>query len=422
MIARGPSRPPPRESATTASLAGVIRGAAAVVALASFFVCAQAGAGTVAGMNTARALGRPSVGAHAVMGRLPAKVLAGVSAARREASGSRAAGPKTTRSRVTGRLSVSPARLTYRGGRVSLTWSSSGAKTCTLSASPRFWSGKNPAHIKCRGRIRVTLPAFALGARWKFTFTARSGKGATTVHQAFALQAPPFPTSANWAGYAISSGTPVTKATGEFRVPKLKCGDTTNASEAMWVGIGGDGAGTGDLLQTGVESTCDLGIQVENPAWWEEFPEFFSDTFDNMTVSPGDLIQASVYQDTDGSWFTRLDDLTTRISGVMHTGDHWGTVADAAPTVWVDEEGDASTVSYGGGTSAEWIVEDYGLSNGTLVPFANFGTVAFSHLTTSLPSWSLTPADAIGLGNKNGRLLAAPSAPASSGFSVAYTG
>jgi Peptidase A4 family len=305
---------------------------------------------------------------------------------------------------------------------VSVSWSSSGAKSCTLSASPRFWSGKNPARVRCRGRIQVTLPAVALAARWKFTFTVRSGKRAATVRQTFALQPPPFPTSINWSGYALSPGTPVTKVTGEFRVPKLKCGDTTNGSEAMWVGIGGDGTGTGDLLQTGVQSSCSLGIQVENPAWWEEFPEFFSDNFDNMTVSPGDLIQASVYRDTDGSWFTRLDDVTTRISGVMHTGERWGTVADSNPTVWLDNQGDASAVAYTGGSSAEWIVEDFGLSNGNLVPFADFGTVAFSNLTTSLPSWSLTPADAIGLRDKSGLLLAAPSEPAGTGFSVAYTG
>jgi hypothetical protein len=80
-------------------------------------------------------------------------------------------------------------------------------------------------------------------------------------------------------------------------------------------------------------------------------------------------------------------------------------------------------VSYAGGSSAEWIIEDYGNSAGTPVPFADFGTVAFNNLTTSLPSWSLTADDAIGLGDSNDLLLAAPSPPDSSGnFSVIYTG
>jgi Peptidase A4 family len=402
-----------------ASLAGVIRGAAAVVAVASFFACAPAWAGTVIDVNASHAAGHPKAVARGLMGQLPARVLAGVSA-RRDVQLKAA----PAHARPKGHFAVSPGRLTYRGGHVSLAWSSSHATRCTLSASPRFWTGANPARVRCRGKIRVTVPAVALGSRWKFTFKASTGKGrSTVVHRTFALQAPPFATSINWAGYAIS-GTAVTKATGEFRVPTLHCNDTTNGSEAMWVGIGGDGAATGDLLQTGVESSCSLGIQVESPAWWEEYPEYVSDDFQGLTVSPGDLIQASVYEDTDGSWFTRLDDLTTRVSGVMHTGDSWGTVEDATPTVWVEKEGDASGVTYSGGTSAEWIIEDFAFSNGTLVPFANFGNVAFSNLTTSLPAWSLTAADAIGLRNRKGLLLAAPSAHASpsGGFSVVYTG
>jgi hypothetical protein len=144
--------------------------------------------------------------------------------------------------------------------------------------------------------------------------------------------------------------------------------------------------------------------------------------FQGMSVSPGDRIAASVYQASGGSWFTRLDDLTTGISRLMQTGNAWGTVSDANPTTWLQREGDASKVSYNGGSSAEWIIEDYGLANGPQVPFADFGTVAFSNLATSIPSWSLTPGEEIGLGDQNGLLLAAPSAPSGFGFSVTYTG
>jgi hypothetical protein len=171
-----------------------------------------------------------------------------------------------------------------------------------------------------------------------------------------------------------------------------------------------------------VQSTCSGGVQVVNPAWWEEFPEYPAVNFNSMSVSPGDQIQASVYRATDSSWYTRLDDLTTGISGLMHTGEAWGTVADSAPTTWLQQEGDASTVSYTGGSSAEWILEDPAYVNGTQAPLAHFGTVAFANLTTSLPPWSLTPSEAIGIGDKNGLLLAAPSAPSGNAFSVTYTG
>ena len=270
----------------------------------------------------------------------------------------------------------------------------------------------------------MTLPAVALGLRWTFKFTAKGAKGrAAVVRRAFVVQAPPFDTSTNWAGYAIQSSSPVTEASGQFTVPTLNCSDTTDASEAMWVGIGGDGASTGDLLQTGVVSTCAGGVQVENPGWWEEFPEYSVVPFQTMSVSPGDQITASVYQASDGSWLTRVADLTSGVSGEVETANRWGQVHDSNPGAWVDREGDASTVSYAGGSSAEWIIEDYGLSNGTQVSFADFGTVAFHNLTTSLPSWSLTAADAIGLRDRNYLLLAAPSSPDSSGnFSLNYTG
>ncbi|MFL5941722.1 MAG: G1 family glutamic endopeptidase [Gaiellaceae bacterium] len=244
------------------------------------------------------------------------------------------------------------------------------------------------------------------------------------MRRALVLQAPPFAVSSNWAGYVVPSSSFVTEASGEFTVPTLNCGHTMDASESTWVGIGGGGGGSsGDLLQTGVDSDCVAGVQVENPGWWEEFPEYYAVNFESMSVSPGDQIEASVYQATDGSWVTRLDDLTTGVSGMMDTGHAWGTVLDSAPTTWVAQEGNASTISYTGGHTAEWIVEDFGRADGSLVPFADFGSLGFSNLTTSLSSWSLTSDEEVGLGDSSGNLLAAPSTPDSSnGFSVTYTG
>jgi hypothetical protein len=64
----------------------------------------------------------------------------------------------------------------------------------------------------------------------------------------------------------------------------------------------------------------------------------------------------------------------------------------------------------------------FGDSNGNPVPFADFGTVGFNSLTTSLPSWSLVANDAVGLADSHGLLLAAPSSPSGNSFSVTYTG
>jgi Peptidase A4 family len=317
------------------------------------------------------------------------------------------------------RLSVGPATLTYRGGRPTLRWSTSHATRCTLSVEPRFWTRGNPTRDRCRGRVRLAVPATAFHQRWTFTLRARNAAGRTVVaRKTLVVHAPPFAVSPNWSGYVVRSTAPVTAVSGRFTVPRLNCGHVKRASESTWVGTGGAGGSSGDLLQTGVRSDCVAGAQDRWYAWWDEFPETAEVDFPSMSVSTGDSMSASVARNPDGSWTTRLDDLSTGISGVMTTGSAYGTVLDSSPTAWLDEEG-SSAGSYAGGRTAEWIVEAF-----QIVPLADFGSVAFSGLTTSLPSWKLTGDEALGLGDGFGSLYAAPSGPDSSqhGFSVTYTG
>jgi hypothetical protein len=397
----------------------VRRGAAVIVAVIGFSMCAPAWASTQIGQATSLRSVRP------VLGRLPSSAVGHLNASVRQASVARTARVTKATRPAKGRLTLTPASLTYQGGHMKLSWSGVHAKVCTLSSKPRFWSGRNPARVKCHGKITATLPALALAVHWTFTFKAKNAKGeASTVRRTLTLHKPPFPVSSNWSGYIVPSATPVTSVSGDFTVPTLNCKKTPNAGEAAWVGTGGAGETSGDLLQTGVVSECIRGTQVVDPAWWEEFPQYPADLFKSMNVSPGDHIAASVTQGTDATWTTRLDDLTTAVSGVMHTGDYWGTVSDLDPSTFVTTEGDAALVSYSGGLTAEWIVEDYGTAGGSLVPFADFGTVTFTGLATNLPTWGLTASEQVGLGDRNGLLLAVPSAPDSSGkgFSVAYTG
>jgi hypothetical protein len=322
-------------------------------------------------------------------------------------------------------LSVSPGTLTYLGGRVTVKWSSAHATRCTLTASPRFWAGRDSKHVKCHGRIRPVIAAAALPLRWQFTLRAKNAKGqVAVVRRKLVVHAPPFAVSPNWSGYVVPSTTPVTSVSGQFTVPKLNCKHTPNAGESTWAGIGGAGASSGDLLQTGVRSDCEGGAQRNDAAWWEEYPQKPEIDFNTMSVSPGDSMRASVVQNPGGSWTTRLDDLTTGISGVMTTGQSFGTVLDSSPTVWLHEEGSAAAVSYAGGYTAEWIVEAFEFSNGFLVQLADFGKVTFTGLTTSVPGWKLTGAEQVGIGDEGGYLYDAPSRPDSSGrgFSVSYVG
>ena len=53
-----------------------------------------------------------------------------------------------------------------------------------------------------------------------------------------------------------------------------------------------------------------------------------------------------------------MDDLTTGLSGVMTIGSGWGVRTDACDGTF-DPQGHTTNLSFSGGYTAEWIVEDY---------------------------------------------------------------
>jgi hypothetical protein len=328
-------------------------------------------------------------------------------------------------SHPTATLTVSPSTMASTGGSLTLAYSAQGAATCTLSSSPAFWTGTNPASVNCTGSYKATVPSTTAERQWTFTFIATSADGhASTATQRLTEEAPPTtPTtvgqSLNWSGYVVPSSTPVTYASGEWTVPTVNCTATPNGDASAWVGIGGSGGTSGALLQTGVDTDCVDGTQ-QNVAWFNEVPSSpsYNENFTDFAISPGDLVEASVYLSSGGQWTTVVDDLTTGVSGWAVLGTAWGVGPDSASTF--TEQGSLAALSYSGGYTAEWIVEDPAQS-GTQAPFVDYGTVTFSDLETSLSSWSLTPDEALEL-VQNGTVLSTPSAPSSDGFSVSYTG
>lgn len=266
------------------------------------------------------------------------------------------------------------------------------------------------------------------GAQQAFRFYARRGAASVWSSVAVAIEgAPAFAHSDNWSGYIVpASRMPIFSVSGQWNVPTLNCGDTPNAGASTWVGIGGEGWATGgtsgSLLQTGIDTNCVNGAQQDD-GWWELWPSNPNSAthFTDLTVSAGDSIKAGVYQLADGSWETRIDDLTTGVSGWMITGKSWGVGADSAQAFTV--QGLTTGLNYQGGYTAEWIVEDY-TSNGTYTPFVNFGTIVFSNPLINLlsgPSYRLTASDGSEI-VQHGVVLARPSLATSRGFSVTYTG
>ncbi|KAG4438459.1 hypothetical protein IFR05_006069 [Cadophora sp. M221] len=156
--------------------------------------------------------------------------------------------------------------------------------------------------------------------------------------------------SSNWAG-AVLIGTGYTSVTGTFTVPS----PTTAGSGSAWVGIDGDTCGTA-ILQTGVDWTRS-GSKITYDAWYEWYPDYAYD-FSGITIAAGDVITVTVTATSKTAGTAIVKNVTTGKS-VTHT--------------FSNEASLGSLCEY----NAEWIVEDFE-SGGSLVSFANFGTVAFT--------------------------------------------
>jgi hypothetical protein len=250
--------------------------------------------------------------------------------------------------------------------------------------------------------------------------TAPAATVAPTSATTTTVPVPPtsFEESDNWSGYILPSDSLVTSVSGAWTVPTLDCSDTANASVSSWVGVGGAEASDTDLLQTGVEDDCVNGVQQNDAGWWEEYPEYYQVNFAQFPIAAGDSMEGSVYEDATGRWVTRVDDLTTGLSGWMVSGEGFGVGPDSSTTF--QAQGDPR-VSFPGGHSADWIVEDQtGSVSGNLLPFANYGHVTFSELASSAAA-GMTGAQGVEM-VQLGVVLSTPSQPSGDGFTVHYTG
>ncbi|KAK3316506.1 acid proteinase [Apodospora peruviana] len=162
--------------------------------------------------------------------------------------------------------------------------------------------------------------------------------------------------STNWAGAVlIGSGYKTVTATIVVPTPHRPSGGstTTQYAASAWVGIDGDTCQT-SILQTGVDFYVQ-GSTVSFDAWYEWYPDY-AYTFSNFAISAGDSI-------------TMTATATSTSSGSV--------------TIKNNTKGKTVTHSFSGQsahlceTNAEFIVEDFE-ENGSLVPFANFGTVTFT--------------------------------------------
>ncbi len=97
------------------------------------------------------------------------------------------------------------------------------------------------------------------------------------------------------------------------------------------------------------------GSSVSFSAWYEWYPDYAYD-FDGFDISAGDSIRMTASAVTTASGSVTVENLST------------------GQTVSHSFSGQSDQLCE---TNAEWIVEDFE-ENGSLVPFANFGTVTFT--------------------------------------------
>jgi hypothetical protein len=227
--------------------------------------------------------------------------------------------------------------------------------------------------------------------------------------------------SANWSGYAVSSG-PYSQIKGTFTVPSITTAATCTEHVAEWVGIDGWNAPTLpqdlSLIQAGVDGsmtdpdtgTCTPGHFYVWP-WWEILPQ--NETpITGVTVNAGDQVTVSISQvggtttwalsltdDTDGQSFT----IDEPYSGPASSGE-W--VVEASST-------GACAGSVEQGTDicqlAPYCVGPSGSCTGP-VPFSDMSING-----TQTDWWQVFMV-------QNNATVATPSVLGGGGFSVAYTG
>jgi hypothetical protein len=194
-------------------------------------------------------------------------------------------------------------------------------------------------------------------------------------------------TSNNWSGYA-ESGPQFTAVSAQWVVPAVQPSQTSLFS-ASWVGI--DGFSNNSLIQTGTAQQTSGG-STSYYAWYEILPDY---AVPIGSVSPGDVVRASVAQNSPGStaWTISLADVTS--------GQH-----------------QSISVNYSGpGSSAEWIEEAPTVA-GEQSALANFGSEQFTNMASANSSPSSVQTTAIDMTDASNHIIATTGPLANNAFTV----
>ncbi len=198
------------------------------------------------------------------------------------------------------------------------------------------------------------------------------------------------PASLNWSG-ELATGTTFTGVSADWVVPTVQPTATLEAS-STWIGIDGSPESPGSIIQTGTTQATENG-ETEYFAWYELYP---SAAVVVGGVSPGDQMEASIYQDSGTSWTLSISDVT---SGNSASG----------PLTYT-----------GPGDSAEWIEELPAASTDPQPYLANFGSARFTGASldaTDPGSVVTTPVDMV---DSVGNVIAYPGSFSAGSFVITF--
>jgi hypothetical protein len=152
----------------------------------------------------------------------------------------------------------------------------------------------------------------------------------------------PAESSATWSGYVVTSKTPLTDVSANWKVPPVVCKKTTAPQAAVfWVGL--DGWYDRTVEQAGVEAYCS-GTTPVYTAWWEMFPS--TDIKQVFAVRPGDAIVASVHY-LNGLFTITVTDSRSHATSSVNIRCAAGTTCQRSSAEWI-----AESPTYGGASAS----------------------------------------------------------------------
>ena len=191
--------------------------------------------------------------------------------------------------------------------------------------------------------------------------------------------------SNNWSGLVdAGSGATFTSIQGDWVVPRVPASSRDEAS-GTWIGIDGDGVQS--LIQTGTaqNSGPDFG-GTQYSAWFQLLPgapQVIGNTSGPAPIQPGDVMAASIFEDSPGEWTIDLNDIAQGWSFSQQ-------FSYVTP-----------------GTTAEWI-EEATTVDGSVAAMPDYGSTTFTDLGAGGPGFSSATLYPLYMDSPSGAVISYP--------------